>query len=48
MFFNFKVCLTTCLCSFKEIKVGYYEILLSVGFEILGLGRPILYGSLQG
>ena len=27
MFFNFKVCLTTCLCSFKEIKVGYYEFL---------------------
>ena len=70
MFFNFKVCLTMCFCSLKEIKVGYYEfsqnpkivtegasmisatepknIVIHAGFEILGLGGPILYGSLQG
>ena len=24
MFFNFKVCLTTCFCTLKEMKVGYH------------------------
>ena len=67
MFFNFKVCLTTCFCSLKEIKVGCYEFSRNqkiMGFhdlghgtgkycylgdlKSLGLGRPILSGSLQG
>ena len=62
MFFNLKVCLTTCFCTLKEIKVGSHEIswnkkllltvshdlwaqnrtLLSVGFEILGLGKSVI------
>ena len=25
MFFNFKVCLTTCFCKLKEIKAGSHE-----------------------
>ena len=59
MFFDFKVCLTTCFCTLKEIRewvpMNFHEIkkllqiashdlwhgnkkLLSLGFEILGLG----------
>ena len=25
MFFNFKVCLTTCLCKSKELNMGSHE-----------------------
>ena len=48
MFFNLKVCLTTCFCTLKEIKVGSHEIswnkklLLTVSYDLWVQNRKIV------